>query len=307
MLYLMYGTKSFNIKKQIDTIKKDFNKLNINTYDLSTTTLKEIIEDANTISIFDEKKLIICENTLIFTRGYNNEINLLENYFQNPNPNTTIIFIANKETIDGVKKITKLIKKIGTVLEFNKDQNPYNLVQNEFKNYKISPNTINTLINRVGTNPLILENEIKKIKIFKDNDFTINEDDIINLTTKTIDLDIFKLIEFIVTKDKNKALELYHEMLKTNEEPIKIIILLASQFRIMYQTKELLKRGMSKNDIASTLKIHPYRVEIAMQQGRKYDSKTLLKYLNNLADLDINIKTGKTNKDLALEMFILKE
>ena len=110
MLYLMYGTKSFNIKKQIDTIKKDFNKLNINTYDLSTTTLKEIIEDANTISIFDEKKLIICENTLIFTRGYNNEINLLENYFQNPNPNTTIIFIANKETIDGVKKITKLIK-----------------------------------------------------------------------------------------------------------------------------------------------------------------------------------------------------
>lgn len=303
----MYGTKSFNIKKQIDTIKKDFNKLNINTYDLSTTTLKEIIEDANTISIFDEKKLIICENTLIFTRGYNNEINLLENYFQNPNPNTTIIFIANKETIDGVKKITKLIKKIGTVLEFNKDQNPYNLVQNEFKNYKISPNTINTLINRVGTNPLILENEIKKIKIFKDNDFTINEDDIINLTTKTIDLDIFKLIEFIVTKDKNKALELYHEMLKTNEEPIKIIILLASQFRIMYQTKELLKRGMSKNDIASTLKIHPYRVEIAMQQGRKYDSKTLLKYLNNLADLDINIKTGKTNKDLALEMFILKE
>ena len=96
-------------------------------------------------------------------------------------------------------------------------------------------------------------------------------------------------------------------MLKTNEEPIKIIILLASQFRIMYQTKELLKRGMSKNDIASTLKIHPYRVEIAMQQGRKYDSKTLLKYLNNLADLDINIKTVKTNKYLALEMFILKE
>ena len=96
-------------------------------------------------------------------------------------------------------------------------------------------------------------------------------------------------------------------MIKTGEEPIKIIILLASQFRIMYQTKELLKSGLTRKDIASTLKIHPYRVEIAIKNGRDYDAKTLLKYLNNLAELDINIKTGKTDKNLALEMFILKE
>ena len=32
----------------------------------------------------------------------------------------------------------------------------------------------------------------------------------------------------------------------------------------------------------------------------------LLKYLNDLADIDIGIKTGTINKDLALELFILK-
>ena len=31
----------------------------------------------------------------------------------------------------------------------------------------------------------------------------------------------------------------------------------------------------------------------------------LLKYLNDLADIDIGIKTGKKDKDLALELFIL--
>lgn len=95
-------------------------------------------------------------------------------------------------------------------------------------------------------------------------------------------------------------------MLKINEEPLKIIIILANQFRIMYQSKELLKKGYTEKDIASILKIHPYRVKLAIQNGRSYSSKTLLKYLNDLADIDIGIKTGKLNKDLALELFILK-
>ena len=306
MIYLLYGEKTFNIKKEIEKIKKDYDSLNISTYDLTNTDLKEVLEDANTISLFEDNKLIICENAVMFTRGNSKDSDILEKYLKNPNPNTKIIFTVNNETIDGVKKITKLIKKEGTVLEFNNNINPYNLVKNELKNYKISNNTINLLIDRVGNNPLTLENEINKIKIYKDSNLNINDEDIINLTTKKINTDIFKLIDYIVNKNKDKALEIYHQILKINEEPIKIIILLANQFRIMYQTKELLKKGIMKKDIASILKIHPYRVDIAIKNGRQYNSKTLLKYLNELADIDINIKTGKTNKDLALEMFILK-
>ena len=95
-------------------------------------------------------------------------------------------------------------------------------------------------------------------------------------------------------------------MLKINEEPLKIIIILAGQFRIMYQSKQLLKKGYTEKDIASILKIHPYRVKLAIQNARNYDSHILLKYLNDLADIDIGIKTGILNKDLALELFILK-
>ena len=159
--------------------------------------------------------------------------------------------------------------------------------------------TINLFLDRVGNNPLIIQNEINKIKIYKNKDKNITDKDIINLTNKNIDIDIFKLIDYIVQKNKEKAIELYYEMLKINEEPIKIIVILANQFRIMYQSKELLKKGYSEKDIASILKIHPYRVKLAIQNSRNYSSKTLLEYLNNLADIDIGIKTGKLNKDLA--------
>lgn len=307
MIYLFYGTKEFQIKKEIEKIEKKFDKINISYFNLENDDIKDVIEDANTISLFDDKKLIICENSLMFTRGSSINADIVLDYLNNPNPNTTIIFTLNNETIDGVKKITKLIKKVGTVKEFNEDLNINSLVKKELKDYNISSNAINLLISRVGNNPLILENEINKIKIYKDVDKTITDEDIINLTHKNVDIDVFKLIDYIVKDNKDKALEIYYEMLKINEEPIKIIIILSNQFRIMYQSKELLKKGYTEKDIAANLKIHPYRVKLAIQNSRNYSSKTLLKYINDLADMDINIKTGKTNKDLALELFILKK
>ena len=102
-------------------------------------------------------------------------------------------------------------------------------------------------------------------------------------------------------------MEMYSEMINQNEEPIKIIVMLANQFRIMYQVKELVKIGYSEKEIATKLKLHPYRVKLANQNSRKFKSDTLIKYLKKLSDIDYNIKSGKIDKYLALELFILKK
>ncbi len=306
MLYLFYGTKQFLIKKEVEKIQKSFSSINISIYDLDNDLTRDAIEDCQTISLFEEKKLVICNNATMFTGNSNKDLEIIEEYLKNPNPNTILIFTINSEKIDERKKITKIIKKEGQITALNDNTNTIDFVKKEFSGYNISLNNIHLLIDRVGENLLILENEINKIKIYKNQDHNIIDQDIINLTTKTIDIDIFKLIDFIIKQNKNKALGIYHEMMKINEEPIKIIIMLANQFRIMYQSKQLLKKGLSEKDIANTLKIHPYRVKLAIQNSRNYDSKTLLNYLSELADIDIDIKTGKVNKDLALELFILK-
>ncbi len=306
MIYLLYGTKDFQINEEIKKITTNQNEMNINKYDLNNDLIKNAIEDAETISMFGDKKTVIVDNANMFTGITSKDSEIIEKYLNNININTNLIFIVHNEKLDTRKKITKLIKKVGTVKEFNEEISPINLVKNLFKNYNIENKTINLFLNRIGNNPLIIQNEVNKIKTYKGDDKTITDEDILNLTTKIIEIDIFKLIDYIVKKDKDKALELYYEMLKVNEEPIKIIVILANQFRIMYQSKELLKKGYSEKDIASTLKIHPYRVKLAIQNSRNYTKETLLKYLNDLADIDIGIKTGTLNKDLALELFILK-
>ena len=306
MVYLLYGNKEFQINEEIKKISQNIDEMNISKYDLNNDPLSLAIEDAETFSLFSNQKLVIIDNANMFTGSTAKDSELIEKYLNNINKNTILILIVHNDKLDTRKKITKLIKKVGKVLEFNDELDVTSLVRKLLKDYNIDYKTIKLFIDRVSNNPLIIKNEINKIKIYKDQDKTITDEDILNLTTKLIEIDIFKLIDYIVKKDKEKALELYYEMLKMNEEPIKIIVILANQFRIMYQSKELLKKGYSEKDIASILKIHPYRVKLAIQNSRNYTSETLLKYLNNLANIDIGIKTGTLNKDLALELFILK-
>ena len=306
MVYLLYGTKDFQINEEIKKITKNQNEMNINKYDLDNSLIQNAIEDAETISMFGDKKTVIIDNANMFTGTTSKDSEIIENYLNHINSHTNLIFLVHNEKLDTRKKITKLIKKVGIVKEFNDELNQTTLIKKLFNGYNIENKTINLFLNRIGNNPLIIKNEINKIKIYKGDDKTITDEDILNLTTKKVEIDIFKLIDYIVKKNKDKALELYYEMLKMNEEPIKIIVILANQFRLMYQSKELLKKGYSEKDIASTLKIHPYRIKLAIQNGRNYTKETLLKYLNSLANIDIGIKTGTLNKDLALELFILK-
>ena len=305
MVYLLYGTKEFQINEEIKRISKNIQDINISKYDLENDLLSTVIEDCETYSLFNEKKVVIVNNANIFTSSTSKDSEIIEKYLNHINENTILILTVINDKIDERKKITKLIKKNGIVKCFNDQLDIYSLIRNLLKDYKIDYNSINTLIDRVGSNPLIIQNEINKIKIYKGEDKNITEEDILNLTTKIIEIDIFKLIDYIVKGNKEKALEMYYEMLKMNEEPLKIIIMLANQFRIMYQSKELLKKGYTEKDIAGILKIHPYRVKLAIQNSRLYNSSVLLKKLDELADIDMGIKTGSINKNLSLELFIL--
>lgn len=313
MIYLLYGNELWMIEKKIQEIlkKENINEFSINKYDLENDSLSSILEDASTISMFSSKKAIIIANSYIFTgtakKGIieqNNE--LLLSYLKHINPNTILIFFIQSEKLDERKKVTKQIKSIGSIIDLTVPKNRSTMVKELFGEYQIDTAICELLIDRVGENIKILEQECEKIKTFKAENKIITEEDILNLTSKNIDTDIFKLIENIVSKNKQKALESYQEMLKRNEEPIKIIIILANQFRLMYQAKELNKKGYNTNEIASILEIHPYRLKLALEKSYQYSSSILLHYLNQLADLDMNIKSGFIEKEFALELFILE-
>ena len=115
---------------------------------------------------------------------------------------------------------------------------------------------------------------------------------------------IFNLIDAIVAKNKSKAYSITQDLINKGEDISKIIIMVSDQFRLMYQVKSLLKEGFNQDFIASKLKIHPYRVKLAIEKGYNYSSKTLLTNLDYFFNLDYMIKSGNNNPKLVFELFL---
>lgn len=310
MNYLLYGTEEYLIKQEIKKIKEDNNitDQDITEFNLEESSLKEIIDEAATFSLFSNKRLLIVENSYIFT-GANKkkqDTTILEKYLNDPNKNNILIFTINTDKLDSRKKIVNLFKDKGTIKEFTNNFNFNSVVLDMIKPYNINSSNLKLLIDRVGKNLNILNQEINKLKTYKDDDLEITKEDIIEVTTETIDTDIFHLVDNIILKNKEKALKSYYEMIKIGEEPIKIIVILANQFRLIYQVKQLSKKRISIFDMMSLLGQKKYPIEKALERSKIFSEEILLKYLYKLAELDINIKSGKIDKNIGLELFILE-
>ena len=307
MIYLLYGILEALITDYINKIitKHKINDLNISKYNINDN-LTDIIEDANTLSLFDDKKLIVINNNALFVGKKSVDTIALEKYIINSNPNTILIFVVSEEKLDTRRKLYKNIKEKGEVFEFNKLPNINTYVKDLFSGYTITNDSINLLIKRVGNDLNRLKQEIEKIKIYKINDKLITDSDIIDCTVEKIDINIFNFIDNIIRKNKSETIKTYKELLKIGEEPIKIIVLLANQFRLMYQSKLLTSKGYSEDDIASLLHVKRYPVHLAIQKSYHYNKEVLIDNLEQLADLDIKIKSGEIDKNLALELFLLR-
>ena len=215
MIYLLYGTLDALINDYINKIikKENIADINISKYN-EDDLISNIIEDASTISLFDDKKVIIVNNELLFSSKKSIDTTELEKYIENYNPNTILIFTVFSDTVDSRRKLYKLIKEKGKIEEFNKITNINSYVRKLFNGYNISYNTINLFIKRVGNDLNSLSNEAEKIKIYKINDKIITDNDIINCTHEKIDINIFKFIDNIINKNKKESITTYKEMLK---------------------------------------------------------------------------------------------
>ena len=307
--YILYGLDKSLIKNELNKIIKKINIEDIITYDLTSTNIIDIIDDAKTISMFSSKKIIIIENSnfLCANKTLDN-IEVLETYLKSYNSDTYLIFITNNENIDSRKKIVKQIKELGEIKELNEiDDNYLNEYINNYlkeHNYKMEDNKY--FLDKVGKNLNNIKNELDKLLIYKMDDKKITNTDIDKILIKVLESEIFILTDAIIARDIPKSLELLKEFLNNNYEEMQIIMLLASQFRFLFQVKRLLNKNKSENEIAKILEVNPYRVKFTKKKLYNYSEKLLLSYIKKIAKIDHDIKLGIMDKKLALELFIIE-
>ncbi len=316
--YIFYGSESYLIQEEINKLIKSLipvedREFNVITYDLSTTPLEEVIQEAEMPPFISKHKLIIAKNAFLFTGQKANKViehntKDLELYLKQPVDYSTIVFWVPYDKLDERKKIVKLMKDKGKVKVFLPLSN-LALVEWVKKKANIADTNITDeaaqlLIYTVGQDLQILAQEINKMAVYVGVKGLINNEIVNLLTTRLLEKNIFLLIELVASIEIDRAFQIFYDLLKNKEEPVKILALLARQFRIMLIAKELYRLGYSEKQISSQMAIHPYVTKIAVQQASRFNEEQLRSILKRLAEVDYEIKSGQMNKILAIEMFM---
>ena len=310
--YLLYGEDKAVVNKEVDNIK---NKLKITEDDITYYNIEDInniIEEAQTISMFSPNKFIIIDSSSYLSEKKDiQNINLLEEYFEHYNSNSYLIFISNKDTIDSRKKLVKLITSKGITKKVEATQEYLNKYINDYLNsfgYKISNLDITYLINRVGTNINNITNELDKLMLYKINEKIITKEDIVKLTIENTDDPIYTLVGHILKNENNKAIKLYNDFTQNGMDAAGLIPVIAAQIRLLYQVKRLYNQGKTNDEIAKILEFKSvYRVKYLLSDSYYYSEEDLLKYLSSLADLDKRIKLGLIDGKTFVELFIAQK
>lgn len=309
MLYLLYGLEKFLINEEINKIIKNnqIDEYSISRFNAKQNSIDEILLDADSMPLFGEKRLIIVEDAYFFTseKAESDEIiKKIENYLNNFNSKNIIIFISNAEKLDERKKITKLTKNVAKVVELNSKKDSNVMIKELLNDYNIDYKNINLIKEKLNNQNELVENEIIKLTTYKD-DKNITENDIEKVISDYPKIDFFEFIDNIINKNIKESIKTYEELLKLKEEPIKIIVTLANQFRLMYQAKKLNQSGYSEKGIALELGEHPYRVKLAIMKAKNYSDDKLLSCLKKLGEINLSAKKGLIDSAVALELFIL--
>ena len=313
-VYFVIGDNDFLKDSLIKNFKKillqgDNGDFNYQKYD-KIESLKAIIDTANSIPFFSERKLLVVKDEGIFKPGVfsDNEYKYFIEYLADPNPTTCLMFIAG----NGVDKRGKLYKRLsenGRILECATPKGIHLLkwINKEFAFYNKRPDAglVNLLASATKGDLYFLTNEIKKICSYVGSKEALTLDDVDEVLAKTLDTGIFQMIDYLAEKELDKALKGLNDLLELGESPILINYMLARHYRQMLQYLIYSRKRLSEKELSQKLGVPFFVLGKLGKQARDFDVERLTVILNVLYKLDLRLKTTSSDNKRMLELIVI--
>ncbi|MCP6719272.1 MAG: DNA polymerase III subunit delta [Patescibacteria group bacterium] len=304
MIILLYGPDTYRSQLKLREIVESYKKihksgLNLRYYN-NDLNFKDLKSEAAQASMFKEKKLIVLTDIFSNSDFKKDFLKGGKDFVDSEN----ILLFYEKGKITKRDALLTFLKKNAKCqeLESLEGQKLKNWVKKQFDslNAKVDNRALDRLVSFVGDNLWQMINEIRKLSSFKAGK-TIEVKDVELMVRPKIESDIFKTIEAIASKDKQRALKLLKDHLKKGDNPFYLLSMINFQFRNLLIVKDLVTKNLSPFDSAG---LHPYVVKKSMALSRKFEFQELKKIYQKIFEVDLNLKTGKIEPETALDLFI---
>ena len=253
---------------------------------------------------FADRRVILMENTGFFK----NKTEELADYMAELPDYICVLFVEDE--VDKRNRMYKAIQKYGRAVEFatqdDKTLMAWVLSILKKENKKITRPDMELFLEKTGTDMGNIEKELEKLLSYTMGRDVITSADIEAVCTTQISNRIFDMIRAVTEKRQRQALDLYYDLLALKEPPMRILFLLARQFNLLLQVKELAAEGCDQATIAKRTGLQNFVVRNYLPMARKYEREALKKAVEDCVDTEEAVKTGRLTDVMSVELLIIK-
>lgn len=333
MVYILHGDDDFTRAEHVKKLRAEmgdpqFADLNTTILDGRRLSFGELRHHADAIPFLAVKRLVIVEGMLArldprakkSEDGEGEEIEVESNselkeqlldYLPVLPETTDLVFVESKSLAKNnpILKFAEKEKKRVAVKQFAPppaDALPDWIIDHaEKKGGKIEFSAANDLALFVGADLRALDNELEKLITYRRGE-TIRREDVRKLVAPAQEASIFDLVDALGQCKTQVALELLHDQLRHNAEPLYLLAMITRQYRVLLQTRDLAARGVPQDQIPKQLGLHPFVARKVSEQSRNYSVEQLEGIMRRLLDTDLGLKTSRVDPTVALDLLVVE-
>lgn len=307
-IYLLYGEERYLIRQYrdrlIEALLNGGSEMNLNRYEGKGVAVPEVIEMAETLPFFSDRRVIMLENTELFKSGGDK----LSEYLKNPAQSSSFILVERE--VDKRSGLYKTVKKAGYAAEFGRQKEETlkkwvcGILKKEKK--QISSETLQLFLDGTGDDMENIRRELEKLLCYCMDKDVIASEDVREICVPQIQDNIFKMIGAIADGNGERALQFYYDLLALRVPTMKILVLITRQFNLMLQVKELAAKGYPQALIEERVGLRRNIGGIYMRQAARFKTDILRQALEDCAETEHAFKSGRIADRLSLELLIVK-
>ncbi len=287
------------IEKLREDLSAAFPKLLFETRNLDDVPLPEILEDARTLPMFHEKKLVV-------VKGYDglgkDDLDLLNQYAGAPASSSVLVLLSGTSK-KSKAKLAGDIRLVDLDRGSNVDREIKRLA--EKLGISLSAGAVGFIKTMLGEDMNLIRNELEKISIYRDGKKAIGEEDLRELMEKQSTENVFSLSTALSNRDLKGSLRILRELERNREDPLSILYMIAWRFRQIFKVSQFLREGKSDEGIAKAIKTSRGAVFYLKKSVRNFRENDLGRILGLIEETDFGMKNNSGNNYILLEKLLL--
>lgn len=176
----------------------------------------------------------------------------------------------------------------------------------KLKGASISPGALRILNQYVGPNLRLLDSELEKLSLYAGEE-QIDEGHVRWMVAQVREASIFAAVDAIVQGNPSLALRLLRKLRDDGAALPYIQAMVARQLRLVTVAKELVETGVPRGEMGARLELRAdFAVRKTLEQARRFSWPRLRALYSCLLEMDLAIKQGRQDEDLALELLVAR-